>query len=114
MLKEIRKQPEHIRLLFMWLSVIIVFSAISYVWFADFQDHLVAMINPNLAPSENRVFAELAGPLKGMGQSFKALGAIISTGFGLFGDDTKPNEKKAEELFQYLDNLKPNLLPDTK
>ncbi len=47
MYKEIRQQPEHIRKIFMWTSVVIVFSFISFFWARSTQRQLVALLNPD-------------------------------------------------------------------
>lgn len=54
MLKEIRRQPEHIREIFMWLCVVIVFSFVVLAGFRQTNEKLVALVNPEIA-EETRV-----------------------------------------------------------
>lgn len=46
-LDEIRKQPEHIRHIMMWLCVIITFSVVAFVWFKSTQAQFVALLHSN-------------------------------------------------------------------
>jgi len=45
LLQEIRKQPEHIRHIMMWLCVTITFSLVAFVWFKTTQARFVAMLS---------------------------------------------------------------------
>ena len=56
LLREIRSQPEHIRSVFMWLSVIISFSIVSFFWFKSTAKDFVAIVNPT--PEIERAFAQ--------------------------------------------------------
>ena len=109
MLKEIRKQPESIRTIFMWLSVIIVFTSIGYVWFSEFQNHLVALVNPNFVPEQDRFLANVSGPLGGLKNSFKSLSASLGNLVNL-GNSSTEQEQETNEPVQ---TLLPQLLPDT-
>ena len=44
-LQEIKKQPEHIRHVMMWLCVTITFSLVAFVWFKTTQARFVAMLH---------------------------------------------------------------------
>ena len=44
-LQEIKKQPEHIRHIMMWLCVTITFSLVAFVWFKTTQARFVAMLS---------------------------------------------------------------------
>jgi cytosine/uracil/thiamine/allantoin permease len=57
LLKEIREQPEHIRHIFMWVCVVIVFSVIGFIWFRNTEKRFVALLNPEQA-QEERALAE--------------------------------------------------------
>ncbi|MDP3954646.1 MAG: hypothetical protein Q8Q06_04530 [bacterium] len=56
-LKEIHGQPEHVRAVFMWTSVVIVFSFVVFGWVSSTNDKIYALINPEEAAQE-RVLAE--------------------------------------------------------
>lgn len=56
LLREIRQQPEHIRSLFMWTFVVIVFSVVGFVWFRNTGEKFVALLNPEQAEAR-RVLA---------------------------------------------------------
>ena len=61
--KEIKQQPEHIREIFMWLSVFIIFSLIGFVWFKSFQEKMIVLLNPELMPEEEQEpFANALAP----------------------------------------------------
>lgn len=56
MLDEIRSQPPHIREIFMWACVVIVFSVVGFVWFRSTSKQFVALLHPEEA--EERALAE--------------------------------------------------------
>jgi len=75
LIKEINKQPEHIRELFMWLFVIIIFSLVLVAGVRDTNRRIVALVNPqdNIVGStevaENNAqspFASIAGYFGGL------------------------------------------------
>lgn len=104
MLKEIRSQPDHIRALFMWLSVFIVFSLVIFVWLNSFQQKLAFLLNP-----EQETAAEQESPFSVMGKSFNDLKATISDLFGLAS-----GAKNQNEVFDNLEKrfkVEPKLLP---
>lgn len=55
-LDEIRQQPPHIREIFMWLCVIIVFSVVGFAWFRTTAKQFVALLHPE--QNQERVFAQ--------------------------------------------------------
>ena len=55
MLKEIQKQPEHIREIFMWLCVTIVFSFVLLTGFRQTEERLVALVNPKLQENTSQL-----------------------------------------------------------
>lgn len=55
-LEEIRQQPQHIREVFMWTCVVIVFSVIGFVWFRQTTRQFVALLHPEEA--KERALAE--------------------------------------------------------
>jgi cytosine/uracil/thiamine/allantoin permease len=57
LLNEIRQQPEHIRHVFMWVCVVIIFSVVGFVWFRNTERRFVALLNPEQA-REERMLAE--------------------------------------------------------
>lgn len=96
----------------MWLCVIITFSIIGYVWFIDFQNHIVAMVNPESTSETNQLYAQISGPLSGLKDSFRTLGASLSNTFKFLSD--QKNEDEAVDIPKSLEQLKPQLLPETK
>ncbi|MEK7616408.1 MAG: hypothetical protein AAB420_04370 [Patescibacteria group bacterium] len=44
LLDEIRRQPLHIRHLFMWTMVVITFSLVGFAWFSETQNDFVALL----------------------------------------------------------------------
>lgn len=59
-LDEIRQQPEHIRHIFMWVCVVIVFSVVGFIWFRQTTKQFVALLHPEEA--EVRALAEKNKP----------------------------------------------------
>lgn len=56
LLEEIRSQPAHIREIFMWSCVVIVFSMVGFVWFKQTTKQFVALMHPEEA--QERALAE--------------------------------------------------------
>lgn len=107
MLREIRQQPDHIRALFMWLSVFIVFSAIMFVWISSFQQKLVFM----LAPTEEKALVERESPFAVIGSSVEDLKATVLDLFGL-AKGIKEQEEVIKNMEQRVEQkIKPRLLP---
>ncbi len=107
MLDEIRKQPSHIRALFMWLSVFIAFSAVVFVWVNSFQQKLVFM----LEEPEQKAALEDRSPFAMIGLSVNDLKATV---FDLFG--LAKGTKEQDEVFKNMEDrveerIKPRLLP---
>lgn len=82
LLQEIRKQPEHIRHIFMWLCVVIVFSMVSFVWFRSTQQTFVAMLHPEEVrqlKEQNRLAQEAGrSPLANLWSSWGLLRASLA------------------------------------
>lgn len=98
LLDEIRQQPEHIRHIFMWTCVVIVFSVIGFVWFRSTTKQFVALLHPEEA--QERALAEKEktlrqaqgrqpSPFATLFNSFGSLKADISELIG--GSDRKVN-----------------------
>lgn len=107
-LKEIRKQPEHIRAIFMWLSVFIVFSLVVFIWVNSFQQKLTLLLNPD---QESALAKEDQSPLDLLGKSLGDLRAAFANLFGLtIGIKT---EKEVIEDFEerFGTKIEPRLLP---
>lgn len=99
MLKEIQKQPEHIRELIMWLCVVIVFAGVVYFWFGSFQTNLVALLNPEETEIEDSPqLANQSSPFAELKNGFKGLGASI---WGLFDFIKQDDETKKQILNDY-------------
>ena len=109
MLKEIRKQPEHIRALFMWLSVFIVFSLVVFVWLNSFQNKLAVLLAP-----EEQDQAKDQSPFSVIGQSLGDLKATISDLFGLASGTKKEAEVKDNLKERFGVKVEPRLLPVTE
>lgn len=106
MLKEIREQPEHIRAIFMWLSVFIVFSLVIFVWANSFQQKLALLLN---SPEEEKVLAEEESPFVVIGKSLNDLKATILDLFGLVNGAR--NETEVINNLERRFEVEPNLLP---
>jgi len=105
MLKEIRKQPEHIRSIFMWLSVFIVFSLVVFVWLNSFQQKLAFLLDPE----KEEETAEQSSPLTVLG---RGLGDLKATVFDLFGlASGKKNEFEFKNDLEKRFDIEPRLLP---
>ena len=105
MLKEIRNQPEHIRAIFMWLSVFIVFSLIIVVWAGSFQQKLILLLNsPDKTP-----LAKQESPLGVIGKSFSDLKAVILDLTGLATG--KKNQAEVIDNLEKRFDIEPRLLP---
>lgn len=112
MFKEINKQPEHIREIFMWLSVFIVFSLIGFVWFKSFQEKMIVLLNPELEPEEQESlsyalapFVVLKNGVKDLRSSFVNIGGL----FGFLNSDDFEDIDSSFKKSQKIEN--PNLLP---
>jgi len=62
LLEEIKSQPAHIREIFMWTCVIIVFSVVGFVWFRQTTRQFVALLHPEEA--QERALAEAEQTLR--------------------------------------------------
>lgn len=85
---EIRKQPDHIREIFMWLSVVITTSIVGYVWIGSVSRDITALANPG--QTEQRTYAQKDGKAQttaslfgNFGQSVSGLTATISELIGV-------------------------------
>jgi len=119
MLKEIRQQPEHIRAIFMWLSVFIVFSLVIFVWLNSFQQKLALLLNSEektetakqSRSSDDRGSSIKSGesPLAVISSGFNDLRATIIDLFGLAS-----GQKNQIEVIDNLEKrfkVEPKLLP---
>lgn len=103
---EIRRQPEHLRHIMMWLCVVIVFSLVGFVWFRSTQDKFVAMLHPEevkqLKEQQRLARKDSNSPLAGLWNSFGTLRA--SLGELLRGESTSliRENSKAELLKEDL------------
>lgn len=108
MLDEIKKQPDHIRSIFMWLSVFIVFSLVVFVWLQAFQQKLALLLNPSL---EDSAIAGAGSPFAVIGGSFSDLGATISDLFGLTIGIRSEKDVKDNLEDRFGSKIEPRLLP---
>lgn len=118
LLKEIHNQPEHVRLLIMWLCVFISFAAIGYIWFMDFQDRLVALLNPQAPAESENFYARLSSPFKQARNSLANFNALLDNVFELFGAESTEQQQeslnKLEQQIQQFGPVQTRLLPDTQ
>ncbi|TSC90908.1 MAG: hypothetical protein CEN90_740 [Parcubacteria group bacterium Licking1014_17] len=82
LLNEIKNQPEHIRKIFMWVCVIIVFSIIGFGWFRTTQKQFANLLNPSgnldaVKSSANKVAGESEPFFGGLFSSLKNFSANI-------------------------------------
>lgn len=90
LLEEIRKQPEHIRRIMMWLCVVVTFSLVAFVWFRSTQTKFVALLRSNEAGEEiDRSRADInlfveAKPQDVIGDLRSKTSATSGTGRSLF------------------------------
>lgn len=102
LLHEIRKQPEHIRHIFMWLCVVIVFSLISFVWFRSTQQKFVALLHPEefqqLKEQARLAQEESSSPLAGFWNSWSLLRASLGELFKGTSTDLSREEVNQDEL----------------
>jgi len=102
MLNKIKKQPEHIREIMMWVCVSVMFFVVGGIWFASFKNNLTTMLNPE---TEKEVkTAQGSSPLSFITNGFKNLKANISDLIGTI----KNEDKKVESS---LPKVEPNKLP---
>lgn len=108
-LEEIRSQPPHIREVFMWMSVVIVFSVVGFSWFKTTSKQFVALVNPDQAQQNADMLAEDQNksilPFATISKSWKSLSAGI---LELFDFTQKTNNIQIENK---QPEVKPNLLP---
>lgn len=105
MLKEIRNQPEHIRAIFMWLSVFIVFSLVIFIWANSFQQKLALLLNSE----EKTETTKQQSPLAVISSGFNDLRATIIDLFGL-ATGTR-NQIQVIDNLEKRFNVEPRLLP---
>lgn len=58
LVREIRQQPEHIRLIFMWTFVVITFSVVGFAWFQSTSKEYLALLNPDQAQDTRALAAK--------------------------------------------------------
>ncbi len=106
LLKEIKKQPEHIREVFMWLCVVIVFSFVLLAGLRQTEKNLIALVNPEKIGAETPsrlVKKNVKSPLSALGSYFSELRASIADVFNFkFGQSVREIEK---------DKTKPEIPP---
>lgn len=113
--EEIRKQPPHIRELFMWLCVVITFSIISFAWFRSTTHQFVALLNPQGGAEEtNRALADARqqSAFETISQSVSVLRASF---FDIFSIKAKPASFDANQRDIYEKNnpIPPSFFPPT-
>lgn len=123
-LKEIKEQPSHIREMFMWLCVIIVFSVVGFVWFTSTAKQFVALVNPEQA-AQDQALAQNSQPANGdnnqspfatIALSFKGISASISELLGFVGNTNNFEIKnnQSETANNGVEIIEPQKLPLSK
>ncbi|MBI2003567.1 MAG: hypothetical protein HYS78_01105 [Parcubacteria group bacterium] len=107
MLKEIRNQPDHIRALFMWLSVFIVFSLVVFVWLNSFQQKLAFLLNSE----KEEETVKQTSPLAVIERALSDLRATIFDLFGLASGTKNEFEVKDNLEDRFGVKIEPRLLP---
>ncbi|PJE50357.1 MAG: hypothetical protein COV29_04235 [Candidatus Yanofskybacteria bacterium CG10_big_fil_rev_8_21_14_0_10_36_16] len=103
-LQEIRKQPEHIREIFMWISVFVVSSLVIFTWFKSAQDDMYAMLHPEEV-EQQRILAEQEK--ENQPSLFAAIGGSVSG----FKDTILELVGVKEDLPQQGDSGQPDVGP---
>lgn len=107
MLKEIRKQPEHIREIFMWLCVTIVFSFVLLSGFRQTEKRLIALVNPESQENTSQLANKKeTSPLAVLGSYFSELKANIADVFNFNFSQSAQVKKVSSEK-----EIPPALLP---
>lgn len=112
LLQEIRQQPPHIREVFMWVCVVIVFSVVGWAWFRQTQKQFVALLHPEQA-EEARVLAEenkQKQPPSPFATIFSSLGDLRANISELFAG-SKPNVLEFGSSVNPQQEVPPNELP---
>ncbi len=104
-IREIRKQPIHIRHLFMWPSVAIAFSLVVFIGIQSAKSQFTALLNPGQeAPSTQVAEKETASPFGAIINSAGSFQANISEFF--------KGKPAAQEKTQYTPSpVPPQMLP---
>lgn len=112
LLHEIKKQPEHIKGIFVWLCVVITFSLVSFVWFRSTQRRFVALLHPERIEEQIRLaqgIEKAPSPLQGLANSFSILRASLGELFAgqkMFDPQDLSEDNQPE--------MRPGLLPVVK
>lgn len=106
-IKEINKQPEHIRELFMWLCVVIVFSIIFMTGIRETNKKIAALVNPQIIEETSSAVAKenVNSPLAFVASYLGELKAGITDIFS-FSQPVQELENKKTET-----QISPALLP---
>ena len=78
LLDEIRQQPHHIRKIFMWSMVAISFSIVGLTYVNSTKKQIVALMNPQDAPSTGEPAIPQRSPFALIGDAFSSMRANIS------------------------------------
>ncbi len=79
LLDEIRQQPKHIRMIFMWLIVVVTFSVFGFWYLGTLGENVTTALNTTGEPAKSQAKSDTStSPFSAMGKSFSNLGASIS------------------------------------
>lgn len=101
MIKQIQKQPEHIREFMMWLCVVIVFSFVVLAGFRQTNERLAILVNPEIAEENETQIAknEPQSPLGALAGYLGDLRASIADVFSFnFSNSVQEIEREKVEL----------------
>lgn len=90
LLDEIRRQPSHIRKIFMWCMVVITFSVVGLTYVNSTRRQIVALMNPQESSSVEEPTAPQRSPFALVGDMVASLRANIS---GIFSGGDAPSAK---------------------
>lgn len=114
-LKDIRKQPEHIRKIMFGLSVITTFSFVGIIWFNSLQKTLVALMNTDSTTekklAENNDGTSLFGNI---GQSFIDLTKSMRATIGNVFNKQENIDMKEDTKYDVQGSAHPLPLSDKK
>ncbi|MEK7125020.1 MAG: hypothetical protein AAB864_01335 [Patescibacteria group bacterium] len=93
LLKEIQKQPLHVRQLLFGLSMLVVILVVGFVWLSSFQREVYALLNPSAEDQQQfAAQAQEALPLRAtISTMFNTLRASVYNLFN-FNDTEQPQE----------------------
>lgn len=81
-IEEIKKQPHHIRHLFMWLFVFTASCAVGLIWYVSTKAELVGLVNPVRVREAQRAVAKGQSGLAAVGSGWSQFAGNVRAVFG--------------------------------